>query len=202
LRIPLELRSLTIYLEKYPERVANLLLVGAVDPVNGAPGQYIFDDEDRALFAEMPGVRKAFQNRSAVQQAIAAAGLESPRTARDSARLDVLRQYAADVYNVRRWTSHVPLRINPEAAEETQQSIDWNYDRTELLSGHPHPVTVLNGEYDYVVGPRGSPIWKKLAARRMPNVRVVVIPDAGHGVWIDEPRLFADAAARALGQRE
>jgi pimeloyl-ACP methyl ester carboxylesterase len=188
------------YLSAHPERVGNVVLVGAVDPVNGAPGQAIFDEEDRALFAEMASVRQAFHNRPAVQQAIREAGLESPPTARDSARLAVLRQYSADVYDVSGWEGHVPLRINPEAAQETQQSIDWNYDRTELLSGHRYPVTVINGEHDYVVGPRGSPIWKKLAARRMPNVRVVVVPDAGHAVWIDEPRVFAEAAARALGR--
>jgi pimeloyl-ACP methyl ester carboxylesterase len=34
----------------------------------------------------------------------------------------------------------------------------------------------------------------------MPNVQVVVIPDAAHSVWIDQPGLFADAAARALAR--
>jgi pimeloyl-ACP methyl ester carboxylesterase len=187
------------YLAAHPDRVGNVVLVGAVDPVNGAPGDLVFDTQDRALFAEMPAARERFHNRPAVQQAIRDAGLESPRSARDSARLAVLRQYAADVYDVTGWRSHVPLRINPDAAQQTQQSIDWNYDRTELLSGHRHPITVINGEYDYVVGPRGSPIWKKLATRRMPNVRVVVIPDAGHSVWIDEPLLFAEVVERALG---
>ena len=188
------------YLAEHPDRVGKLVLVGAVDPVNGGPGEHIFDDEDRAQWAEMRRAREAFQDRPEVRRAIRDAGLESPRSSRDSARLAVLRQFAADAYNVERWESHVPLRINGDAAQETQASINWNYDRTGLLSGHRHRITVINGEYDYVVGPRGSPIWKKLAARRMPNVQVVVIPDAAHSVWIDQPGLFADAAARALAR--
>lgn len=186
------------YLAAYPEHVGKLLLVGAVDPVNGTPGRHIFDDTDRAMFAQLGNAREAFHNRPAVRRAIRDAGLESLRTVRDSARLAVLRQYAADTYNMSAWQRHVPLRINPDAAQETQRSIDWNYDRTALLSGHRYSVTVVNGEYDYVVGPKGSPIWQKLAARRMPNVRVIVIPDAAHSVWIDQPQLFAEAAARAL----
>lgn len=186
------------YLERHPDRVANLTLVGAVHPVNGAPGAKIYDDEDREFFAQRPGLMEDFQNRPSVQRAIRQAGLESPTTPRDSARLAVLRQFAADVYHVERWKGHIPLRINPEVARETQGSIDWNYDRTALLDAHDHPITVINGEFDYVVGLRGSPIWKKLAREHMPDVEVIVIPAAGHSPWVDQPVAFAVAVACAL----
>jgi pimeloyl-ACP methyl ester carboxylesterase len=187
------------YLAAHPDRVANLVLVGAVHPVNGDPGAAIFDDEDRALYASRAALFEEFHERPAVREEIRRAGLESPKSARDSARLAVLRQFAADVYHVEKWVHHVPLRVNPMAARETQESIDWDYDRMPLLAAHSDPVTVINGEFDFVVGLRGSPIWKKLARLYMPNVRIMDIPDAGHDAWIDAPDEFAKALKQALG---
>jgi pimeloyl-ACP methyl ester carboxylesterase len=186
------------YLAAHPDRVANMVLVGAVHPVNGAPGAEIYDDEDRALFAERPELMEAFNERPAVADAIREAGLADPSSPRAKARLAVLRQFAADVYHVERWQAHVPLRVNPEVAQATQQSIDWNYDRTGLLTAHPFPITVVNGEFDFVIGPRGSPIWRKLARERMPNVEVVSVPSAGHSAWIDDPDFFRETLDHAL----
>lgn len=188
------------YLEAHPNRVANLVLVGAVHPVNGAPGAEIYDDEDRALFAERPELMEAFNNRPAVLEAIREAGLEDPASPRARARLAVLRQFAADAYHVERWRDHVPLRVNPEVARATQESIDWDHDRTDLLAAHPFPITIVNGEFDHVIGSRGSPIWRKLARERMPNVEIVSIPFAGHSAWIDDPEFFRETLARVLQQ--
>lgn len=186
------------YLDAHPDRVGNLLLAGAVHPLNGSPGVDVFDDEDRARFSQRQELFDEFLGRPPVTDAIHAAGLDSPVTQRDSARLAVLRQFAADVYHVERWNSHVPLRINNDVAQLTQQSIDWNYDRRDLLNAHPHGVTVVNGEYDYVIGSRGSPLWRKLAANYMPDVEVEVLPEAGHNAWLDQPGMFADAVRKAL----
>jgi len=186
------------YLAAHPDRVANVVLVGAVHPVNGAPGAEIYDDEDRALFAERSKLQEAFNDRPALQEAARRAGLKDASSPRQRARLAVLRQFAADVYHLDRWEHHVPLRINPEVAQQTQQSIDWNYDRTDLLAAHPFPITVINGEFDYVIGPRGSPIWRKLAREHMPNVDVVSVPNAGHSAWIDDPAFFREKLVEAL----
>lgn len=186
------------YLAQHPDQVANVVLVGAVLPVNGPAWTEIFDQEEQALFAQRSALFEEFQTRPAVQEARRSAGLGAPTTARDSARLAVLRQYAADHYHVDRWEDHVPLRINPTVAQETQGSIDWNYDRTALLNSRHDRVTVIQGEFDYVVGIRGSPLWQKLVRERMPNVDLIVVQEAGHGVWNDQPVAFATAVACAL----
>jgi pimeloyl-ACP methyl ester carboxylesterase len=81
---------------------------------------------------------------------------------------------------------------------KTRETTNFEYDYGPDLGRHSLRVTVINGYFDYVVGPAGSPLWKGLARSTAPNVEVVVLPEAGHGVWVDQPELFERALRRAL----
>lgn len=185
------------YLRTYPDRVGNLVLVGALPHKNGRP---YFDAEYAALWSTLAEDMKRFERREAVQDELRRAGLDDPsRTVRQEADLALIRQVGAETFHVERWRQALPVRVSPDAARRTRETTNFEYDYSGLLAGHPFAVTVINGEFDYTVGPRGSPLWRRLAETAAPRLKVVVIPDASHIVWRDDPDRFRSALRGALG---
>jgi proline iminopeptidase len=185
------------YLQKYPQNVKNLVLLGAQDPKNGNTGY--FTPEELTLFKQVGEERNRFQQRPAVQAEIEKAGLShSPLTAKQEFQLKHLRSAAAGIYHIERWREVHFFIANKDAAQATQKSTNFVYDWSKTLAAHPYPITVINGEYDYVVGPKGSPIWKRVVATEAKNVRFVMIQKAGHLSWIDDRVAFRSALRNAL----
>ncbi|MGK6306068.1 alpha/beta fold hydrolase [Variovorax sp. DT-64] len=61
----------------------------------------------------------------------------------------------------------------------------------------PHPVLVANGRHDVMV-----PTYASFAmAQRLPNARLVVYPDSGHGFLFQYPEEFAHEVLRFVEQR-
>ncbi len=184
------------YLRAHPERVANLVLAGALPHKNGAA---YFDAEYAALWRGLADTARSFAERDAVVTEARKAGLVKPNlTLREASQLALIRQVGAETFHVERWRGAMPMRVSPDAARRTRQTTNFEYDVGPLLARHPFPVTVINGEFDYSVGPRGSPLWRRLASTTAPNVRVVVIPNASHIVWRDDPGAFRSALRQAL----
>jgi pimeloyl-ACP methyl ester carboxylesterase len=65
----------------------------------------------------------------------------------------------------------------------------------ERLPEIQHPTLVLTAEHDYT-----SPAHKRAYAARMPDARVVVIPEARHGLPVGRPRAFNEALASFLDE--
>lgn len=183
------------YLRAYPDRVENLVLVGALPHKNGSA---YFDEEYARLWEGLGEAAEAFRERPEIDAEIRRAGLARPAGPRDSARVALIRQVGAESVRVDLWREALPMRVNPEAARRTRETTNFEYDYSSLIARHPYPVTVINGEYDYTVGPRGSPLWRRLAETAAPDLRVDVIPDASHIVWRDAPDEFRESLLDAL----
>ena len=183
------------YLRAYPERVANVVLTGALPHKNGAPH---FDAEYAELWSGLAEAAQSFWNRDEIEAELRRAGLSEPAGPKDEARAALIRQIGAETYDVSRWRGALPMRVNPEAARRTRETTEFTYNYAPLIADHPGRVTVINGEYDYTVGPRGSPLWVRLAETAAPRLIVTVLPDASHLVWRDRPDAFRDALAEAL----
>jgi proline iminopeptidase len=183
------------YLRRYPHRVRNLTLVGALPHKNG---RKYFDADYSRLWTGLSDSARAYEERPAVQAEIAAVERDSSLSRQKKDGLVSLIRNWVSLYHIERWRAQEPVRVAVAAARATRASTNFEYDVGPLLAAHDRPVTVINGEYDYTVGPRGSPLWRQLASRSARNVDVVVIPNAGHNVWIDEPGAFATALRRAL----
>jgi len=73
------------------------------------------------------------------------------------------------------------------------------YDVRPLLGGIEQPALVVIGEEDRLVNPAES----ELLARRLPAGETLVLPDVGHGAFLEVPNTFNGAvrafAGRALG---
>lgn len=61
------------------------------------------------------------------------------------------------------------------------------YDIRPALDKYPVPVTVIQGDYDYM-DPSASH-WTELK-NQYPMIRLLVIKDASHYSWIDESDAF------------
>jgi pimeloyl-ACP methyl ester carboxylesterase len=185
------------YLRIHPDRVANLVLVGALPHKNGAA---YFDAEYAEMWRSLSDEAERFREREAVLNELRSAGLDdSTKTSRQEAELALIRQVGAETYHVERWREALPMRVAPDAARRTRETTNFEYDYSDFIARHPDPVTVVNGEFDYTVGPRGSPLWRRLASTAAPDLQVIVIPEASHIVWRDQPEQFREALRSALG---
>lgn len=65
----------------------------------------------------------------------------------------------------------------------------YGKDRTRRLRSFPRPVLMVHGDHD-----TGVPVARaEHAARRLPEVRLVVVPNAGHWVQRDRPDIVLPA---------
>jgi pimeloyl-ACP methyl ester carboxylesterase len=184
------------YLQAHPARLSNLVLVGALPHKNG--GAY-YDAEYAALWRGLPDSAERFASRDGVKEEIRQAGLSGRELGvKEKALVALIQQVGAESYRVDRWREALPMRVNPEAARRTRSTTNFTYDVGPRLARHGFPVTVINGEFDYTVGPRDSPLWRRLAATTAPNVRVMVLGNASHIVWRDAPDAFRKALSEAL----
>jgi pimeloyl-ACP methyl ester carboxylesterase len=94
-------------------------------------------------------------------------------------------------------------RDAPVAVEVRDAQLDavttWGIpDATRLnrLAGITQPVLVANGDNDRMVGTKNS----YLLAERLPNARLKIYPDAGHGFLFQYPAEFAGEVERFLNE--
>lgn len=60
------------------------------------------------------------------------------------------------------------------------------------------PITIINGQFDFVVGAEGNPIWKSVIENNAPDLNLQIIENAGHLSWIDRPKEFKRLFKEAL----
>lgn len=82
----------------------------------------------------------------------------------------------------------------PEVGDAVRAGIPDEYDYVPALRAHSHPVTIVVGEHD-CVDPGGE------SARTTAGgaLNVIVVPEAGHNLWIDQPERFSQVALQAIG---
>lgn len=188
------------YLQTFPDNVKNIVLLGALDPKNG--NRDFFTPEELELFAKKGDVVKKFEERPEVQIEIKKAELDKPTlTAKESDKLRCIRGAAGEIYHIARWKQRLCFFVNREGAAATRSSTNFVYDWSKMLSAHPFPITVINGEFDYVVGPKGSPVWERVIATETKNVELVLLEKAGHDSWIDAPIFFKNALRKSLSPK-
>jgi pimeloyl-ACP methyl ester carboxylesterase len=68
-------------------------------------------------------------------------------------------------------------------------------ERYASLKNIPHPTLVVNGHDDIMVPTVNSFILQQ----KLPDARLLLFPDSGHGAHFQFPEEFAEAAARFLG---
>jgi pimeloyl-ACP methyl ester carboxylesterase len=179
----------------HPERVAGLVLAATVPPTSSEGASFL--DEAKAMHARMD----ALKARLDIAAAVKAAGVDgdasrqTPQARRIALRI---REFAAgNLWHVERWREIQGGGVYYSAAVDDAigATIPAVYDTLDALAAHPAPVTVLQGDHDYL--DPGAARWTAVAPRA-PTVEIHVLPGAGHYSWIDNPEAFHRAFDRAL----
>jgi proline iminopeptidase len=178
------------YLEKFPQRVAGLVLI--------SPGVPLRPVLDQQLLAEQKAATNAMFERPEIEAAKKSAGVDgTPLSDKQKIEEWRIRFASANLYDVGKWRQ---LRggmafYNQRAGSDAAKGMPQTYDFVELLRSRPCTTSVILGDHDFAdMGARV--IRQQLAG--VPNVELTVLKKAGHMLWVDQPDAFRRALDRAL----
>ncbi|MFN2637443.1 MAG: alpha/beta fold hydrolase [Gemmatimonadaceae bacterium] len=178
------------YLQKFPGRVSGLVLI--------SPGVPLKSDHSPALVARQKAAGNSLFERPEIAAETRKAGLDHPNLS-DRERIEAwrIRFASANIYDLRKWRrlGGGMAFYNSRAGSAASQTMpkEWNF--VELLEKRACPTAVIVGDHD--IGDMGARMISE-DVRSVSGVRLTVIPDAGHVVWIDQPSAFGVALARGL----
>jgi proline iminopeptidase len=179
------------YLERFPQRVAGLVLLAAGVPLK-APV------EDEQLLAEQKAAANGLFERPEIEAEKRKAGVDrAPLTDKRRIADWRIRFASANLYDVGRWRE---LRgglafYNPRAGSAAHKSMPTTYDFTEALRKRSCPTSIILGDHD--ISDMGARVIRRQLAG-VPRGELTVIRNAGHALWVDQPSAFAAALDRAL----
>ena len=181
-----------LYAAEHPERVSRLVLVSPM------PISKTLLEERRVALTALMGPEAAARQR-AIRERLPAAGDEETialcREASDITFRPYLARPTAEKLRHAQARCDIPpaaIRNRPLVETATFASLGaWDF--RPLLARLSMPALVVEGERTNV----------PLAATRewvraLPNARLVLIPDAGHEMFVDQPRRFLQAAEAFL----
>ena len=186
-----------LYLQRYPEKVKNLVLTGALPAQSG---RYL----DQSLLPALKNAGESFRRFAERPEKIAElekAGDKQPnRTAKQETYIWRINFAAGNIYHIERWRQLKGGRIfySGEAGRAAGKTFSNDYDFLPSLSTHPYPVTFINGDHDLT--DFGNVFYKSFAAK-IPKIELVVLKNAGHNAWIDTPKDFSKALNKALSKK-
>ena len=186
------------YAAKYPERIERLVLV--------APAylKYPVPPADHDLRHQGFEASQAFASRPEVQRELDRYGLGNSQPAFSSReetaryRIDLARRM---LYDVKKWRLLTGGRATfnrriGDVITPTYPADGWDFFAHFARGGYP--VTIIAGDHDFL--DFGTPLLSKWTAG-LANVDLRVIENAGHLIWIDQPRDFTRELRRALKAR-
>ncbi len=177
------------FINKYPEKVVNLVLVGSL---------FSKVETARDIFNErMQEQGEYLIARDEVQKLLAAYKDEALLSAKEKTekwRIEFSALNLFDMSKIREMQGAGGVFYSQEAGSAVQQNgISWEYDYRDILNDGK--ATIIMGEYDYLDF-NGKIHQEQL--KNYPNVAVKVIKNSCHNIWLDNPEVFRDELKRAL----
>lgn len=183
------------YASHYPQHVRQLILL--------APAylKYPTPKEDEQLQQQAYTALQPFINRPEVAQELTKYGLTgnttdlSSKEATSQSRINLAKRM---LYDIRKW----PLMMGGGAlykervfglTEASYPKSGWDYVHEFTIQ--TYAVSILVGDHDFL--DFGNLLLKKWLAGST-RIRLSIIEDAGHFLWIDQPDEFAKQLARHL----
>lgn len=178
------------YLERFPERVAGLVLLAAGVPLKPV--------QDKQLLSEQKAAVNLLFERPEIEVEKKKAGVDRAPLS-DKQKIDEwrIRFASANLYNVSNWRQ---LRggmafYNSRAGSAAAKSMPQTYDFVAVLRLRSCPTSVILGDYD--IADMGARVIREQLAG-VQQVDLTVIKNAGHALWVDQPDAFSQAIGRAL----
>ena len=210
------------YLAAHPDRVSNLALIGPVFPfwpgatpdleMLQALGMPVEDPAwveayVPAMVARYDGDRENDERRALEERA--EEGLDRPaRNAREATAQFRIRFAASSLYHIDRWRQMRSGKVFYNAGiGDALIAGDggWVAHRARwgrfypALQAYDGPLTFVVGRQDFV--DPGAEMWPDVVGL-FDGAELVLLEEAGHDAWTDQPEAFQRAVGRALGRTE
>jgi len=189
------------FAKQHPELVSNLVLVGTIPPKSDSV-QSIFSErfEEQVNFLsdrqEVEELLKPFRDRGADAQFPSLSDIEKTNLShKDMTEYWRIIFASVNIYDIKKHNLFIKCGrayYKGEAAV-MGNTVNWNYDYRSMMNNTK--TTVINGAYDFLDF-NGDNL--KTLLDGFPNIRLVIIPNAGHSIWIDNPKLFKQNLLTAL----
>lgn len=179
------------YVHKYPKKVSNLVLIGAIPTQSDSLGS-VFSKryEENIHFLSTRDEIKALPIYKKYKQLNGK--FESDL---DYSDLDRLRFAATNIYKIERYKKmRGGFSYFMEKASGMFNTVNWNYDYRASLNDKCI-TTLIQGDFDFIDFKATKHIE---LLKPYPKVKVVLIQQAGHNIWIDAPVEFRKALNMAL----
>jgi pimeloyl-ACP methyl ester carboxylesterase len=179
------------YLEQEPDRVGGLVLIGSLLP--SAPR----DEEEADLYRRQEQAFVEFAQAAQTQQ-VHREGLDRDElTAKEKTFRWRIGFAAGNLYHLDRWRQMMGGMVfySSAAGRAAGRTMPQEWSFLAALRALPHPVTVINGDHDLVGF--GGELHRRMLAD-IPNVEFVLLEQAGHSAWVDQPERFRSELLRAL----
>lgn len=170
------------YLNKYPENVGQMTLLGLVWP------KLDMTEEEEKISNESDDAYGAFVSREEVKQEMEHQGLTKGNlNSKQQTYRWRIRFAGANIYDVTKWQQMKGGMVfyNQAAGTASGTTMPESYNWIETFKKNPQvPITVINGTHDLVdFGGLLHGKWLK----PLPNLSYYLIENAGHNAWIDQP---------------
>jgi len=182
------------YHDKYPHRVKSLTLLAP------APLRIPLPPEYKPLSEASNEKVPAFLKRPAITDELKKLNLlreHPPLSSREETFKFRISFASRFLYNISRWREiggGGPY-YNARTDELTSQTMPSGWDYYKNFRESKTPVSVILGDHDFL--DMGATITKK-QTEGIPNAEVVVIKNAGHQIWTDQPESFRAQFEKAL----
>ena len=193
------------YLAQHSEHVRGLVLTGPVLPTTHPYQDLNVPPSDtarlRGMLDEYRTTQDARRTATIAAEHLNRTGLSD----REKTNVWRIAFAAANLCHVERWrdlkggqvfyNSRVPAAIDRNTTQARRDSL-WN-GFLPALQRFTGPVSIIAGDCDFL-DPQAA--WWRYAAPHLPRAHLIVLHDAGHNAWIDQPERFRSAVSRALGE--
>lgn len=187
------------YATKYPQHIKQLILLAPAPLKNPIP------EEDKALQHQASLASQAFMDRPEVMQELNKYDLNR-KTPALSSREETSRfriEFAKRMlYDIRKW----PLLMGGRAlykghvyelTSRTYPKKGWDY--VQEFKKQTYPVSIIIGDHDFLdFNNRLIEKWVK----GMTQVKLSIIKNAGHMIWLDQPDEFAKQFVKQLQRKK
>ncbi|OCA78695.1 hypothetical protein BBH99_20955 [Chryseobacterium contaminans] len=179
------------YLSQHPEKVSNLVLVGAIPAKSDSMiGVFSKRTEDQLKFlASRPEV-KALPIYKRYKEL--KGNFTSDRERSDFNRMSYA---ASNIYKIDRYKlMKGGFHYYKEDASVMSETVNWKYDYRKFLNDNAK-TTFIFGDHDFL--DFNGEVHQELM-KNYKNIKFRLIKSAGHNIWIDQPEIFRKELENAL----
>lgn len=185
------------YMKEHPDSVGKVVLIGALPMKSGK-----FLGPEFPALVGMDAAAKLMGDRAEVKSELARILKEERAGPKRETHGWHVNFAAVNVYHIDRWplvqggqVYYAPHAGN-QASNDMEKVLTNDFDFSVDFTGHPRMITVVNGDHDYADW--GNAFYTKFQ-KEVP-MHLVILKDAGHSGWIDDPIEFRNALVRGFGR--